>query len=116
MDRQSSLEPEQRRRAASLSTPHRASDVHVDPNQSAILFRDARGVGIFMNLRTLKSFLNCNQVCPGSESFDALCMSVQWKIEHLEADASVVSFSERPNLLPDVGMVLTAVTIRLDYL
>ena len=39
-----SLEPEIRRRAASLSTPHRASDVHVDPLHSAILFRDARGV------------------------------------------------------------------------
>ena len=42
--RKESIEPEIRRRAASLSTPHRASDVHVDPLHSAILFRDARGV------------------------------------------------------------------------
>ena len=35
-----------RRRAASLSTPHRGSDVNVDPLRSAILFRDARGVSI----------------------------------------------------------------------
>ena len=39
-------EPEMRRRAASLSTPHRGSDVNVDPLHSAILFRDARGVSI----------------------------------------------------------------------
>jgi len=37
-------EPEMRRRAASLSTPHRGSDVNVDPLHSAILFRDARGL------------------------------------------------------------------------
>ncbi|XP_040581433.1 5'-AMP-activated protein kinase subunit gamma-1 [Lepeophtheirus salmonis] len=46
-NRRSSLEqPEQRRRAASISTPHRASDVHVDPARSAILFRDARGLPV----------------------------------------------------------------------
>ena len=39
-------EHEMRRRAASLSTPHRGSDVNVDPLHSAILFRDARGVSI----------------------------------------------------------------------
>ena len=42
--RRNSLEPEIRRRTASLSTPHRASDIQVDPAHSAILFRDARGV------------------------------------------------------------------------
>ena len=43
-------EPEMRRRAASLSTPHRGSDVNVDPLRSAILFRDARGVSILCEL------------------------------------------------------------------
>merc|ERR1712038_1879056 len=38
--------PEMRRRAASLSTPHRGSDVNVDPLRSAILFRDARGLPV----------------------------------------------------------------------
>jgi len=38
------LEPEIRRRTSSLSTPHRASDVRVDPEHSDILFRDARGL------------------------------------------------------------------------
>lgn len=33
-----------RKRTSSLSTPHRAVDVAVDPAHSAILFRDARGV------------------------------------------------------------------------
>ena len=33
-----------RKRTSSLSTPHRAVDVSVDPAHSAILFRDARGV------------------------------------------------------------------------
>ena len=42
--RHSSLEPELRKRTSSLSTPHRAVDVAVDPAHSAILFRDARGV------------------------------------------------------------------------
>eukprot|EP00096_Caligus_rogercresseyi_P011939 TRINITY_DN4855_c0_g1_i3.p1 TRINITY_DN4855_c0_g1~~TRINITY_DN4855_c0_g1_i3.p1 ORF type:complete len:475 (+),score=155.03 TRINITY_DN4855_c0_g1_i3:1636-3060(+) len=42
--RSSGDQPEIRRRAASISTPHRASDVHVDPAHSAILFRDARGL------------------------------------------------------------------------
>ena len=50
-------EPEMRRRAASLSTPHRGSDVNVDPLHSAILFRDARGVSIqFINL--IETFLS----------------------------------------------------------
>ena len=40
-----------RKRTSSLSTPHRAVDVSVDPAHSAILFRDARGVSSF----TLKS-------------------------------------------------------------
>ncbi len=44
-------EPEMRKRTSSLSTPHRAVDVSVDPAHSAILFRDARGVSSF----TLKS-------------------------------------------------------------
>ena len=48
--KESSIEPEMRRRAASLSTPHRASDVHVDPLHSAILFRDARGVSTLSQL------------------------------------------------------------------
>lgn len=50
--RRNSLEPEIRRRTASLSTPHRASDIQVDPEKSAVLFRDARGVStyyIFVN-------------------------------------------------------------------
>ena len=45
--RRNSLEPEIRRRTASLSTPHRASDIQVDPAHSAILFRDARAVSNF---------------------------------------------------------------------
>ena len=46
--RRNSLDqPEIRRRTASLSTPHRASDIQVDPDQAALLFRDARGVSIF---------------------------------------------------------------------
>merc|ERR1719219_1194890 len=44
--RRNSLEPEIRRRTASLSTPHRASDIQVDPAHSAILFRDARALPI----------------------------------------------------------------------
>ena len=36
-----------RKRTSSLSTPHRAVDVSVDPAHSAILFRDARGVRSF---------------------------------------------------------------------
>jgi hypothetical protein len=45
--RRNSLDqPEIRRRTASLSTPHRASDIHVGPDQAALLFRDARGVSI----------------------------------------------------------------------
>jgi len=43
-DRPHSVEPESRKRAASLSTPHRASDVHLNPSQAAILFRDAGGL------------------------------------------------------------------------
>ena len=46
--RRNSLEPEIRRRTASLSTPHRASDIQVDPERSAALFRDARGVSTFI--------------------------------------------------------------------
>ena len=42
--RNGGLEPELRKRTSSLSTPHRAVDVAVDPAHSAILFRDARGV------------------------------------------------------------------------
>jgi len=42
----SSLEPEARKRTSSLSTPHRAVDVSVDPAHSAILFRDARGLPV----------------------------------------------------------------------
>jgi len=41
-----SLEPEARKRTSSLSTPHRAVDVSVDPAHSAILFRDARGLPV----------------------------------------------------------------------
>ena len=41
------MEPEIRRRTASLSTPHRASDIQVDPERSAVLFRDARGVSTY---------------------------------------------------------------------
>jgi len=45
--RRNSLDqPEIRRRTASLSTPHRASDIQVDPDQAALLFRDARGLPI----------------------------------------------------------------------
>jgi len=44
--RNSSLEPEARKRTSSLSTPHRAVDVAVDPAHSAILFRDARGLPV----------------------------------------------------------------------
>jgi 5'-AMP-activated protein kinase regulatory gamma subunit len=45
--RRNSLDqPEIRRRTASLSTPHRASDIHVGPDQAALLFRDARGLPI----------------------------------------------------------------------
>jgi len=40
------LEPEARKRTSSLSTPHRAVDVSVDPAHSAILFRDARGLPV----------------------------------------------------------------------
>ena len=47
--RHSSLEPELRKRTSSLSTPHRAVDVAVDPAHSAILFRDARGVSQYVN-------------------------------------------------------------------
>ena len=43
-DRRSSFDQGQRRRAASLSTPHRASDIQVDPQMSAALFREVRGV------------------------------------------------------------------------
>ena len=35
-----------RKRTSSLSTPHRAVDVAVDPAHSAILFRDARGLPV----------------------------------------------------------------------
>ena len=53
--RRNSLEPEIRRRTASLSTPHRASDIQVDPAHSAILFRDARAVSnLFQNITRLK--------------------------------------------------------------
>jgi len=44
--RSGGLEPEQRKRTSSLSTPHRAVDVAVDPEHSAILFRDARGLPV----------------------------------------------------------------------
>ena len=43
-DRRNSFDQGQRRRAASLSTPHRASDIQVDPVMSAALFREVRGV------------------------------------------------------------------------
>ena len=52
--RRNSLEPEIRRRTASLSTPHRASDIQVDPDQAAMLFRDARGVSQFVNKQLTK--------------------------------------------------------------
>ena len=48
--RRNSLEPEIRRRTASLSTPHRASDIQVDPDQAALLFRDARGVSFHIDI------------------------------------------------------------------
>ena len=47
-------EGEMRKRTSSLSTPHRAVDVSVDPAHSAILFRDARGVRS-VNIETMKS-------------------------------------------------------------
>ena len=56
-NKKESLEPEIRRRAVSLSTPHRASDVHVDPLRSAILFRDARGVSTCSVLNTFATVL-----------------------------------------------------------
>ena len=46
-----------RRRTASISTPHRASDVQVDPEQSAILFRDARGVSCTFGLPNFGTLL-----------------------------------------------------------
>merc|ERR550532_3395245 len=57
--RRNSLEPEIRRRTASLSTPHRASDIQVDPAHSAMLFRDARGLPAtspFMDTVNLNEF------------------------------------------------------------
>jgi hypothetical protein len=52
LDRRNSLDQGQRRRAASLSTPHRASDIQVDPQMSAALFREVRGVS-----QTLQRFV-----------------------------------------------------------
>ena len=43
-----------RKRTSSLSTPHRAVDVSVDPAHSAILFRDARGVSS-VNIENIKT-------------------------------------------------------------
>merc|ERR1711935_878112 len=57
--RRNSLEPEIRRRTASLSTPHRASDIQVTPADSDILFRDARALPItdpFFDKLDLKNF------------------------------------------------------------
>merc|ERR550532_897667 len=57
--RRNSLEPEIGRRTASLSTPHRASDIQVDPAHSAMLFRDARGLPAtspFMDTVNLNEF------------------------------------------------------------
>lgn len=51
------MEPEARKRTSSLSTPHRAVDVSVDPAHSAILFRDARGLPVadpFLTLDTIE--------------------------------------------------------------
>ena len=45
-NRNGGLDPETRKRTSSLSTPHRAVDVAVDPAHSAILFRDARGLPV----------------------------------------------------------------------
>ncbi|TRY79972.1 hypothetical protein TCAL_11736, partial [Tigriopus californicus] len=42
--RNSGTDYELRRRASSLSTPHRGSDIEADPDQSACLFRTARGL------------------------------------------------------------------------
>jgi hypothetical protein len=57
--RRNSLEPEIRRRTASLSTPHRASDIQVTPADSDILFRDARALPMtdpFFDKVDLKNF------------------------------------------------------------
>eukprot|EP00095_Tigriopus_kingsejongensis_P010198 maker-scaffold105_size367834-snap-gene-2.40 protein:Tk10198 transcript:maker-scaffold105_size367834-snap-gene-2.40-mRNA-1 annotation:"hypothetical protein" len=47
--RNSGSDYELRRRASSLSTPHRRADIEADPDQSACLFRTARGVSTFVS-------------------------------------------------------------------
>lgn len=44
--RRGSLDPDRRRLSLGPSIPHRGSDVGLDPNHAAILFRDSRGVSL----------------------------------------------------------------------